>query len=289
LTVSSSKTNAEAEMTTGEIMQPLSSPSASPDFVVEPTSLQEHVLGTYFNLRTGIAALAVAFPLFLSVVGMLAHIPLQGSMSDYYWAIEATPDCAMPPAPWPPGTLRNEFVGFLIAVSAFLYLYKGFSRSENIALNLAGIFGIVVALVPTHWPTCDPSAPISLHSTAAVLFFLCIAYVSVFRAGDSLSLVKDPTRHAQYRRWYTVLGVLMIVSPLAAVVFNEFFTPRGTTPSRVFFIEAFGVWAFAAYWIVKSIELRETSVVRRAVEGGLVRAKKHRRGRPDDAQLLANE
>ena len=278
--------NAEADMTTAGTMQRPSPAYLPPDFVVEPTSLQDHVLGTYFNLRVGIAVVAVLLPLSLAIVGSLVGISLQGSMSAYYWAVAATPDCALPPAPWPPGTLRNEFVGSLIAVSAFLYLYKGFSRSENIALNLAGIFGVIVALAPTHWPPCEPSARISLHSTAAVLFFLCIAYVSVFRAGDTLSLIDDPNRRARYHRLYMLLGMAMIVSPLAAVVFNEFFAQSGTSSSKVFFVEAFGVWAFAAYWIVKSRELRESSVVRRVIEGRLIRAKKHRRGLPDDAQLL---
>src|SRR4029079_7832453 len=274
--------------TAGGINQRPASAHVPPDFVVEPASLQEHVLGTYFNLRVGIAVLAVAFPLLLSIAGMIAGIPLQGSMSAYYWAVPTPAVCSPMPAMWPFGTLRNEFVGLLIAVSGFLYLYKGFSRSENIALNLAGIFGVIVALVPTHWPLLERSALAHAHSTAAVLFLLCIAYVSVFRAGDTLSLVDDAKRRAMYQRWYTLLGMAMIVSPLAAVVFNDFFTPPGTMSSLVFFVEAFGVWAFAAYWIVKSRELRETSVVRRAIEGRLVRAKKHRTGRPDDARVLVN-
>ena len=273
-------------MTTAGTVQGPAPAYLPPDFVIEPTSLQDHLLGTYFNLRVGIAVLAIALPLFLAIVGVLTGISLQASMSAYYWARAAKPDCALPPAPWPPGTLRNEFVGTLIAVSAFLYLYKGFSRSENIALNLAGIFGVTVALVPTHWPPCEAAARINVHSTAAVLFFLCIAYVAVFRAADTLSLIDDPKRRAMYQRWYKLLGMAMIVSPLVAVVFNDFITTPGTTSSKVFFIEAFGVWAFAAYWIVKSRELRESSVVQRVIEGSLKRAKRHRPGRPDDAQLI---
>ena len=267
----------------------LERPSAylPPDYVLEPTSLQNHVLGTYFNLRIGITGLAILFPLFLLIVGRLAHVPLQGSMSAYYWATATTPDCALPPAPWPAGTLRNEFVGILIAVSAFLYLYKGFSRSENVALNLAGIFGVVVALVPTHWPPCEKSGPVTVHSTAAVLFFLCIAYVSVFRAKDTLSLIADANRRARYERLYKLLGAAMIVSPIAAVIVTDIIMLAGTTSPKVFFIEMFGVWAFAAYWGVKSYELHQSSVVQLAIEGKLMRAKKHRPGLPDEAQLIA--
>ena len=61
---------------------------------------------------------------------------LAGSMSEYYWA--AAGDVV--PA-------RNVFVGGLFAVSACLWLYKGFSPRENVALNLAGLFAVGVALV----------------------------------------------------------------------------------------------------------------------------------------------
>jgi hypothetical protein len=54
----------------------------------------------------------------------------------------------------------------------------------------------------------------------------------------------------------------------------------------VLVIETFGVWAFAAYWWVKSRELKETSAEQRAIEGRLARAKKPRRVLPDDARLI---
>jgi hypothetical protein len=38
-------------MTTAELAQRMSSSDLPPNFVVEPKSLQDHVLGTYFNLR----------------------------------------------------------------------------------------------------------------------------------------------------------------------------------------------------------------------------------------------
>ena len=93
-----------------------------------------------------------------------------------------------------------------------------------------------------------------MHGTLAVLFFLSIAYVCLFRARDTLSLVDDPARRDRYDRSYKSLGTLMVVSPLAAMIVSDFFTPTGGQSSRVFYIEAFGAWAFAAYWFVKSRE-----------------------------------
>jgi hypothetical protein len=277
--------NAGVTMTTAELTQRTSSSDPPPNFVVEPKSLQEHVLGTYLNLRYGIAAFGFALPIILAVVGRILGIPLQGSISAYYYAT-ATDPCSATPTVWPAGTLRTEFVGILIAVGAFLYLYKGFSRSENFALNLAGIFAVGVALVPTTWPPCGQPEPITVHGALAVLFFLSIAYVCLFRARDTLSLVDDPARREKYGRWYKTLGMLMVISPLAATIVTDLFPDSDGRSHRVFFIEAFGVWTFATYWLVKSLELRETSAEQRAITGALARAKRHRRVLPDEAALI---
>src|SRR5258705_1028077 len=192
-------------MTTAELSQRTPSSYLPPNFVVEPKSLQEHILGTYFDLRRGIALFGFALPVLLAGVGWILGIPIQGSISAYYHATAIAVSCRVTATALPAGTLRNEFVGILIAVGAFLFLYRGFSRSENIALNLAGIFSVVVALVPTTWPTCGPDR-ITVHGTAAVFFFLSIAYVCLFRARDTLSLIEDPNRRAKDGLWYNSLG-----------------------------------------------------------------------------------
>src|SRR5687768_1056650 len=85
--------------------------------------LHKHMFNTYFVLRKGMACTAIVFPLLLWWVGAWADIDLQGSMSAYYHT-----------------SMRNWFVGLLFAVGGMLYLYKGFSMRENVALNLAGLF-----------------------------------------------------------------------------------------------------------------------------------------------------
>jgi len=47
----------------------------------------------------------------------------------------------------------------------------------------------------------------------------------------------------------------------------------------VFFVEVFGIWAFAAYWLVKSWELRQTSADRAAARGVLEPSLAAARGR----------
>src|SRR3954470_19189079 len=141
-------------------------------------ALQQHMAGTYFALRVGMGALAAALPLLLWLGGHFAdREPLRCSMSAYYYS----------------SAMRDTFVGTLVAIGVFLYLYKGFSRQENWALNLAGALAVGIALRPTT-PRCDDAGGLTLHGSFAVLFFLAIAYVCLFRASDTLSLVRDARR-----------------------------------------------------------------------------------------------
>ncbi|HEX6324202.1 MAG TPA: hypothetical protein VFZ36_10795, partial [Vicinamibacterales bacterium] len=101
----------------------------------QPEKLRVHMFKTYDWLRIGLAALAIAMPLLL----VLFAGPRLESMSAYYNA---------EPAGW--FVSRDWFVGILWAVAALLIIYKGYDSREDHALNLAGVFAIVVALVPTR-------------------------------------------------------------------------------------------------------------------------------------------
>lgn len=212
--------------------------------------LQKHMSGTYFALRVGMGVLAAALPLLLWLGGRLGDAePLRCSMSAYYHS----------------PTMRDTFVGALVAIGVFLYLYKGFSRQENWALNLAGVLAIGIAMVPTG-PRCgEGGGPFTLHGTFAVLFFLSIAYVCVFRAPDTLSLIRDTQQAKRFRNAYRGLGALMVLSPAAAAALT-FLLQREARNSVVFFVEALAVFTFATYWLVKSREMSATDAERLALE-----------------------
>ncbi|HJQ35670.1 MAG TPA: hypothetical protein VKB93_00895 [Thermoanaerobaculia bacterium] len=209
-----------------------------------PETLQEHMTQTYVNLRVGIGVIAAVLPLLLFAGGRLTGIPgLLQSMSHYYYS-----------------DIRDIFVGAVVFAGVGLYLYKGFCRPENWALNLGGFLAVGVAMFPTgegeEWTTVSV-----IHSVCAVGMFLCIAYVSIFRATDTLSLLDDEKIIARFRRTYRALGIGMIVSPLIAVVLNY----GGT--SFTFYVEAAAVEMFAAYWLVKSYELSRTKADKLALAG----------------------
>jgi hypothetical protein len=216
--------------------------------------LQEHMKGTYHNLRLGIGLAGAALPWLLWLGGRIFdREPLRGSMSAYYYS----------------PTMRDWFVGSLVAIGLFLVLYKGFSKQEDWALNVAGLFAIGIAFVPTTDPAIaqvSGASGLTLHSTLAVLFFAGIAYVAVFRGPDTLSLIRDHGRAERYQSIYRVLGVGMLGSPLIAVVLSFTLQRPG---SLIFLFEAVAVLLFAFYWIVKSRELKETDAQGLALEGKL--------------------
>jgi len=213
--------------------------------------LSDHIAATYTTLRIGIIVLASALPFVLWIVGKIRfNLPLQQSLSAYYHS-----------------GMRDEFVGVLFAVGAFLYLYKGFTTLENYALNLAGILLVGVALFPKGGTSFGR---ITLHGTFAVLFFLSIAYVCIFRSSDTLSLISDATKVSRYRKTYKLLGWAMIAAPIAAVVLTAFFQWEKDANPTVFLVESAGVFTFATYWIVKGREIALTNSERLAVAGEMV-------------------
>jgi hypothetical protein len=238
--------------------------------------LQAHMLGTYFTLRVTLAVVGFALPVVAAAAGWLQcdRLFLGPSISSYY---HLTARFAFL-------TARDLFVGGLLAAATCLYAYKGFSTRENVALNLSALFAVGVALLPTrrgdpaHAVCLAPPTPglgpdgirPYLHVASAVLFFLGIAYVSLRRSRDTLRLLPDPGARVAYARAYFVTGALMVASPLAAVALS--WKADGSMPRVIFLLETFAVWAFAAYWAVKTREMRATRADRRTADGAVERA-----------------
>lgn len=226
------------------------------------------------------ALLALAFPVLLYVIGAYHDIPLQNSMSHYYFATPCeslSKPCdeaglvLFPQAKWvePAFPMRVWFVGLLFAIGALLCLYSGFSKRENYLLNLAGIFAWGVALFPMGK---DPTGPwwqhINAHGVSALALFGCIAYVSWKCARDTLYLLPDERIRDQYHKRYKLIGIFMMSFPLTAlfVTFAYVVLDFGAFNKYVFFAEALGVWTFALYWWVKSGELSQTGADKLALQ-----------------------
>jgi hypothetical protein len=221
---------------------------------VDENRLQQHIFGTYVTLRIGMAVITLAFPLSVYLAGRLDGVCLQDSLSDYYWA-SATPR----------NLPRILFVGGLFAIAAFLYLYKGFTKAENWALNLASLLGIGVAVFPMEWECKVNCTGFSWHGFCAITMFVFLVYVVWFRARDTLECLPPdqsagpwtkPFSLAWYKRLYVLAGLVMALSPATAFFLQSILGKRGT---YIFFIETSAILAFGFYWLLKSKELKRSA------------------------------
>ena len=226
------------------------------------SELQEHMLGTYDTLRVMLTVIGFALPLVVVVAGWLqtGQIRIESSISQYYHL----------PARYPFFTTRDLFVGGLLGAAVCLYSYKGFSTRENVALNFAGVSAFFVAVLPISAEGESRNLRSILHGTAAVFFFLSIAYVSLRRSRDTLRLLPEDKRE-RYARLYFVTGLAMLASPAGAVVLSYALDAESPTGKWIFFVETLGIWAFAAYWWFKTLEMRESKVDRSALDCELKR------------------
>lgn len=200
-------------------------------------SPQLAVSRTYFAIRAGLFAVAVALPFALLVGGHVADSGAQpGSISGYYHT-----------------AMRNLLVGALITIGTALFLYRGFSRLEDWLMNVAGLGAIGVAFLPAGRDAGATDGPSAFtfphgHAACALVTFGCIALTALFCSEDTLKLQPENLR-PRYRIVYRVLGIAMILLPLSAAVFTH------GGQAWLFWTESAAVWTFAAYWLVKTLEL----------------------------------
>ena len=212
--------------------------------------IERHIFQSYFNLRLGMGIIGIFLPLLLWLVAyVISSQGLLSSMSAYYHSVS-----------------RDVFVGALFAIGAAAFLYKGYSHKENIAMNLAGIFAVGVAVFPTDCPDeiartmCEAPTFRGIHATSAILFFLMIAYVCLFRSKDTLRTVKDEARRKRFSRLYLIIGILMILLPLLVLIKSYGYMNFIGARSAVFWMEALAIWSFSAFWLLKSFEIKQTTV-----------------------------
>ncbi|GGY78594.1 hypothetical protein GCM10011613_24120 [Cellvibrio zantedeschiae] len=217
--------------------------------------------GTYRTLRNGLALLAFLFPILLALGAYVrAGLPLAGSISEYYHYFDPVKQ------EYGRGLMRDLLVGLLCGQAALLFVYKGFTRLEDYALNIAGIAATGLALFPMRWPAPSAFDPFSTHGVFAAIFFISIAYVCIWRANDTLHLIVDEKVRKSYARIYKLLGILMLVLP-ALVWAWLYYLPL--KKSLIFFIEMGSVYTFATYWVLKSREAKMSGLDEQAATGNL--------------------
>lgn len=222
----------------------------------ELDQLKNRMIRSYLNISLGMAVIAFSFPIIIYLAGRAFGIELQPSLSDYYFA--QSPSTLRETFDFP---VRVLFVGGLFALGAFLNLYKGFTCRENMVLNVAGAFAAGVALFPMgkiviYERITSKGTNLTLHGLCAVLLFVCMFYVAVWGKRRTLRLMKDPPRRYFTYAYNTIAGA-MVCFIVIGMALNLLFGNTGdkAKDSTIFFVEAAGVWVFAAFWAVKTYEM----------------------------------
>ncbi|NEZ67720.1 DUF998 domain-containing protein [Leptolyngbyaceae cyanobacterium CCMR0082] len=200
----------------------------------------DRFLISYLELRKAIGILGISLPFILAIGGIFLFklLGIQPSLSGYYYT-----------------GMRDVFVGNLCAIGVFLWSYKGYERSDDIAGDLACIFAVGVAFFPTFPP--DPSALEKvvgiIHFISAACFFIVLAYFcfALFTKSDSDSPTdKKLLRNAIYKACgFIIVGALVLLGlnailPESLKDLYEYLDP-------VFWLESIAIIAFGFSWFVK--------------------------------------
>src|SRR5712671_5197551 len=97
------------------------------------SALNNSLVISYLALRKAVGIIGIALPFVLAFGKILLDGPgIQSSVSAYYYT-----------------GMRDVFVGSLCAIAVFLMSYRGYERKDDIAGDLACVFALGVALLPT--------------------------------------------------------------------------------------------------------------------------------------------
>lgn len=111
--------------------------------VASPPELVRHAMATYRYLRLGIVV-----AVFVLIAGLIVERIeagcLKSSISAYFYS-----------------PVRSLLVGALVAIGLCLIAIRGRTDSEEVLLNLAGMFAPIVALVPTTPSRDDCPSPVA--------------------------------------------------------------------------------------------------------------------------------
>ncbi|MCH8279727.1 MAG: DUF998 domain-containing protein [Chloroflexi bacterium] len=209
--------------------------------MIEALRSNNDLIISYFTLRKTLGLLGILLP-FVLVFGnwIIFRDGLENSISSYYHT-----------------GMGDVFVGILFAMGLFLFSYKGYTRWDDYAGDLACLFAIGVALFPTT-PENSPSdvARIfgQIHLAFAALLFLTFAYFALFLFTKTHP-GREPTRRKRQRNLvYKACGAAIVLC-IGLIVIVNLLPSEIASPIHVykpvFLLEAIAVVAFGVSWLFK--------------------------------------
>lgn len=188
---------------------------------------------SYLTLRKAVGWIGILLP-FVLVFGVFLFFggkPVLKTISLYYHS-----------------GMRDVFVGSICAIALFLFFYRGYSKWDNLAGNLAGFFALGVALFPTVKEGPENWAGI-VHFISATFFFLILAAFSLFLFTREKP---SPSRQKKKRNQiYVVCGLTMIASLATIMIYFVFFDFNTSESCFVFWAETIALIAFGVSWLTK--------------------------------------
>ncbi len=206
---------------------------------------------SYLTVRKIIGILGFFFPLILVLGSILIGgcKEIQISISNYYHT-----------------NMSDVFVGYVCTLSIFMFSYKGYDIADRIVSALTGIFGVIVALMPTNLkiirgtiPQCNIWCDVERHSVigiihliAAGLFILGMAYFTLFlfTKGETTPTPQKIIRNKIYK----ASGYIMLACIALLIVFFALPDAIATGLLKykpVFWLETIAFVAFGFSWLVK--------------------------------------
>jgi hypothetical protein len=148
------------------------------------------------------------------------------------------------------GWARDFFVGFLFAISSFLFAYNGDSSPEMLFSKVAALAALGVALFPCGCGRSEGVISCVHYTSAAAMFIVlaCLCYIFFERARSK------SRREARWRSCvYATCGITIVIA--IVVLALDHFTGESIgakIPRLTFYCEGAALVAFGISWLVAS-------------------------------------
>ena len=196
------------------------------------------------RLRNALGILGMLLPIIVLVLSLVNGYGFPDSISATYYL----DPCITP------------FMIILGAASILLIYYQGYDKQDDIVCTLAGVFALCICLfpcsnyqmyvqgfIPDIVGTFQLPRVVSgwIHNISAVLFFLLLAYNSLFLFTKSSGEMTEKKKKRNLI--FKICGIGMVVSMVCIVPFSIFKVWGGT-----WLVEMFALAFFGISWLTKS-------------------------------------
>lgn len=185
------------------------------------------------NLMLGGLGVALPTILYLGNLWVYGVEVLLPSISSYYYS-----------------NLGDVFVGVIFSMGLFLIAYEGYDGRDRLLSTIAGIFAIMVALIPTAPANTERDIWAIVHLVSAALFYLILMYFAIFRFTKSYPSGNTTRRKGVRNLIYRLSGIGILIALILLVV-TETEIISIPLENSTFWLEFLANSAFGTAWLVK--------------------------------------